>query len=180
MNRSLRDTDSPQDRGADLPEALKDERVAHLVRLCARGFNRSLTRRLADHGVSFGHWVFLRILWKTEGLTQRQLSEQANLTEPTVHTAMAKLQEAGIVTRRTESGNRRKQHVYLTKKGRDLQIVLEPLAVEANSIALKGLDKAEQNALRQMLLHILENLAEDEAEAEARGLRIPPTRGNAV
>ena len=180
MSSALPDIDSQKEPNAELSDLLKDERVAHLVRLCARGFNRSLTRRLADHGVSFGHWVFLRILWKTEGLTQRQLAELANLTEPTVHTAMAKLQEAGIVTRRTQSGNRRKQHVYLTKKGRDLQTVLEPLAVEANNVALEGLDNAQQEALRGVLLHILENLAKDEADAEASGLRIPPTRGNAV
>ncbi len=180
MSSTAREIDSQNEPSTKLSDVLKDERVAHLVRLCARGFNRSLTRRLADHGVSFGHWVFLRILWKTEGLTQRQLAELANLTEPTVHTAMAKLQEAGIVTRRTQSGNRRKQHVYLTKKGRSLQQVLEPLAVEANSVALDRLNDAQQEALREVLLHILENLAKDEADAEARGLRIPPTRGNAV
>ncbi len=180
MNRTLRDKTSSQPTAKPFAETYRDERIAHLVRLCARGFNRSLTRRLADHDVPFGHWVFLRILWKSEGLTQRQLSELANLTEPTVHTALAKLEQAGIIVRRTESGNRRKQHVYLTKKGRDLQAVLEPLAIEANSIALNGLDKAAQAALHEALILILENLSADEAEAEARGLRIPPTRGNAV
>lgn len=160
-----------------LAERYKDERIAHLTRLCARGFNRSLTRRLSEHGLSFGQWVFLRILWKEEGLTQKQLSERANLTEPTVHTALNRLEQQGIVTRRTQNGNRRKQHVFLTDRGRSMQSVLEPLAVEANEVALQGLDEADQDRLRAMLILILENLWADEAEAEAQGIRIPPTRG---
>jgi len=161
----------------NLFDVYKDERIAHLTRLCARGFNRSLTRRLGDQGLSFGQWVFLRILWKEEGLTQKQLSDRASLTEPTVHTALNKLEQQGIVTRCTQNGNKRKQHVYLTDNGRAMQSVLEPLAVEANEIALQGLDDADQERFRQTLILILQNLRADEAEAEAKGIRIPPTRG---
>lgn len=153
------------------------ERIAHLTRLAARGFNRSLARRLADHGVSFGQWVFLRILWREEGLTQRELSERANLTEPTVHTALSKLEQQGIVTRQIKAGNRRKQHVFLTETGRALQTDLEPLAIEANENALQGLSQKDRQHLHQMLNLILENLAADEAKAAASGIRIPPTRG---
>ena len=180
MNRIVQEPGSSEILTKNLAEIYQDERVAHLTRLCARGFNRALTRRLADNGISFGQWVFLRILWKEEGLTQRELSERANLTEPTVHTALTKMEVQGIVSRRTEEGNRRKQHVYLTDRGRALKTVLEPLAVDANKKALQGLEADQQEALRQILIHILGNLEIDEAEAEARGERVPPTRGVAV
>lgn len=178
MNRALRNKPGPDTQTKDFFDVYGCERIAHLTRLCARGFNRSLTRRLAHHGVSFGQWVFLRILWKEEGLTQRELSERANLTEPTVHTAMNKLEQQGIVTRRTEDGNKRKQHVYLTAEGMALQKVLEPLAVQANETALQGLSEAEEAQLKHALIVILQNLAADEIQAEARGERVPPTRGN--
>ena len=180
MTRMVRNETKSNRRAPALAESYADERIAHLVRLCARGFNRSLTRRLADHGVSFGQWVFLRILWKQEGLTQRELSELANLTEPTVHTALSKLEKLGIIVRRTEDGNKRKHHVYLTDKGKGLQSVLEPLAVEANDIALGGLSDEDQARLHEVLVQIIGNLAEDEAEAEALGLKVPPTRGAAI
>ena len=41
------------------------------------------------YGVAFGHWAFLRILWETDGLTQRALSEEAGLMEPTTSSALA-------------------------------------------------------------------------------------------
>lgn len=154
----------------------KGERIAHLVRLCARGFNRSLQLRLADHDVTFGQWVFLRILWVEEGLTQRELSERANLTEPTTHTALGRLERQGLIVRRSMSGNRRKLHVFLTKQGRALRGALEPLAVEANERALRGVAADERERLRDVLIQILDNLAADEAEAEAQGRRVPATK----
>lgn len=177
MNRAVRDTETPDQAAQTLKDAYAQERIAHLLRLCARGFNRSLARQLAEHDISFGQWVFLRILWKQEGLTQRELSELANLTEPTVHTALAKLEQQEIVVRRTEDGNRRKQHVYLTERGWSLQEVLEPLAVEANEAGLRGLDAQDRDRLHDVLLTILANLTREEAEAEAIGLKVPPTRG---
>lgn len=155
-----------------------DERIAHLVRLCARGFNRSLARRLAAHGITFGQWIYLRILWKHEGLTQRALAEAANLTEPTTHTALTKLEKQGLVERRTQGTNKRKLYTFLTDKGRDLQMLLEPLAIESNDVALAGLSKARCDELREDLLIILANLADDEIEAEARGLKVPATRAS--
>ena len=177
MNQTLRDSGTSKSSAESLAEIYQDERVAHLTRLCARGFNRALTRRLADYDISFGQWVFLRILWKQEGLTQRELSERANLTEPTVHTALAKMQQQGLVERRTEDGNRRKQHVYLTDHGRGLRSDLEPLAVEANEAALQGFAVEDNEALRQMLIRMLANLEQDEIKAAARGQKVPPTRG---
>src|SRR5687767_7410089 len=60
-------------------EAVPDDRLAHLVKDATRALLRALQMRLAAHGVSIGHWTFLRILWEKDGLTQRELSEQAGL-----------------------------------------------------------------------------------------------------
>ncbi len=159
------------------PSAYADERIAHLVRLCARGFGRSLQIRLADHDVSFGQWVFLRILWNEEGLSQREMADRAGLTEPTVHTALAKLEKLGYVERRTLAGNRRKQHTFLTETGHQLRDLLEPLAVEVNSQAMRGLSDEAAESFRQTLVHVIDNLEEDERAAVAAGRSIPPTRG---
>ena len=55
-------------------EAVPNDRLAHLVRDTARAYTRALQARLAQHQVPFGHWAFLRILWHSDGLTQRELS----------------------------------------------------------------------------------------------------------
>ena len=152
------------------------ERLAHIIRLATRGFNRSLQIRLASHHVTFGQWIFLRILWEQDGLTQRELSEEAGLTEPTTHTALQRLEALGFLEKRTLAGNKRKQHVFLTKRGKELRIELEPLAVEVNEVALAGLSSSELDIIRKGMLLILDNLEEDERKAGEEGRKVPPTR----
>lgn len=157
-------------------EALASERLARLTRLAARGFNRALQIRLAAHGVSFGQWIFLRILWAEDGLSQRELAHRSGLTEPTTHTSLQRLEKQGLIARRHLPGDRRRQHAFLTQAGRDLRDEIEPLAVDVNDIAVRGLDEADQIVLRRALLTVIANLEADEAAAARRGERMPSTR----
>lgn len=156
--------------------AFVEERLAHLVRQAARGFVRSLQYRLAGQDITFGQWVFLRILWQRDGLTQRELSDAAGLVEPTTHSALQRLEGLGLITRRNLPGNRRKLHVFLTPAGQALRKRLEPLAEEVNAVAVRGIAEKDVATTRRTLLAILANLAEDEERAIASGQRVPPTR----
>lgn len=159
---------------------LSEERMARLVLLASRGVTRALQLRLRNKNVTFGQWTFLRILWKEDGLSQRELSDRAHLTEPTAHTALIRMEELGFIVRRNVEGNKRRQHAFLTAKGWALRDVLEPLAFEANDIALAGLTMEDQNTLRKALVTMIQNLEEDEQDAASRGIRVPPTKGNAA
>ena len=138
-----------------------NDRMAHLVRIAGRFLAKSLQSRLAEHDVSFGHWTFLRILWVTEGLTQRELSDEADVMEPTTFTALKAMEANGLIERRRLNGNQRKMHIYLTDKGRKLKDILTPLAEDINHIALAGVSNADKAATRRTLLAMIRNLAED-------------------
>lgn len=153
-----------------------DDRLAHLVRDTSRGLTRALQFRLSEHNISFGHWAFLRILWAEDGLSQRQLSVQAGLMESTTHTALNRMEELKLISRKHQPGNRRRLHVYLTRSGKALQKKLEPLAEQVNTIAVEGLSKAQIESLRHGLLTVITNLAADENSAVKRGQRIQSTR----
>ncbi|HEY4295697.1 MAG TPA: MarR family winged helix-turn-helix transcriptional regulator [Paraburkholderia sp.] len=142
-------------------EALPEERMAHLVKDTARGFSRSLQARLREHSVQYGHWTFLRILWQTDGLTQRQLSEQAGVAEPTTFSALKTMEALGYVTRQKMPDNRKQVRIFLTPKGASLRVLLVPAAVEVNRIALAGISQDDIAATRRTLLVMMENLAAD-------------------
>ncbi len=156
-------------------KALPEDRLAHLVKDAWRAYVRALQMRLAEHSVSFGHWTFLRVLWERDGLTQRELSTEAGVMEPTTYSAVKAMEKLGLITRRRAPGNKKNLYVYLTPKGRALKRKLVPLAQEANAVAVDGLSERDVERTRQTLLAIIENLARDEAAApESR--RVPSTR----
>ena len=107
----------------------------------------------------FGHWAFLRILWQEDGLTQRELSDLAGMTEPTTFAAIRAMEEAGYVARRQTAENRKNVYVHLTARGRALERKLVPLAEEVNKIAVRGVRAADIETTRRTLLAIAENLA---------------------
>src|SRR5262249_35731620 len=146
-------------------EAVPNDRLAHLVKDATRGLVRALQMRLTAHSVSFGHWAFLRALWERDGLTQRQLSQEVGVMEPTTAAAMRALEKLGYVVRRKKADNRKNVHVFLTAKGMALKSKLVPLAEDVNEIAVRGVPPAHIALTRQTLLAMIRNLARDEAEA---------------
>lgn len=157
-------------------EAVPNDRLAHLVKDATRGLLRALQIRLTRHGVSFGHWAFLRILWEADGLTQRELSVEAGLMEPTTSAALATMEKLGYIRRERRPGNRKNIHVFLTPRGRALRPKLVPLAEEVNEIAVRGASGADVAAARRTLLVMIENLAQDERRAAKARQRMPSTR----
>lgn len=143
-------------------EAVPNDRLAHLVRDAGRAYTRALQVRLAAHDVPFGHWTFLRILWETDGLTQRELSDRAGVMEPTTFAAMKTMEALGYIERRQLPDNKKNMYVYLTPSGRALKKKLIPLAEETNRVSIQGISAGDVQTTRRVLLTILQNLALDE------------------
>lgn len=153
-----------------------NDRMAHLVKLTWRGLTRAFQTRLSEHSVSFGHWVFLRILWENDGLTLSRLSEEADLMVPTTFSAIKAMERLGYVTRRQQPDSRRKVYIFLTEKGRALREKLVPLAEEVNRVALEGASPEDIEATRRTLLRMVTNLARDEIELSQAQRKMPSTR----
>ena len=153
-------------------------RLAHLVRAAHVGFYRGLQGRLAEHGFKMGHWVFLRLLWQHDNLTQRELSERAGLRDPTTFAALNGMEELGLIKRKVNPKNRREIRVSLTKRGRDLEKSLLPLALEMNQIAVSGIDRQTRAVLLRALKQMIMNFESAESDRRDRkaSLSVAPKR----
>lgn len=155
------------------------ERLARLVRNAARAYVRALQLRLEPHDVNYGHWSVLRVLWAQDGLSQRELSEQAGITDSTTFAVVKSLDALGYIERKHLPGNNKNVHVFLTRSGKALKRQLIPLAVDVNQISVEGVSEQDLLITRRTLIRINEALARDElalAEAAAARKVAPPRK----
>ncbi|MES2977815.1 MAG: MarR family transcriptional regulator [Pseudomonadota bacterium] len=147
-------------------EAAPNDRLAHLIKDAARSLTRALQVRMAEAGVPVGHWTFLRVLWESDGLTQRELSERAGVMEPSTFAAMQAMEALGYITRERLPNNRKNVYIHLTRKGRALEKKLVPIAEETNRVSVEGIPAKNISIVRETLLQMIENLARDEMAQE--------------
>src|SRR5579864_6032531 len=93
----------------------------YLVRDAHRAFQRLLERRIAAYGVTRGQWYFLRVLWITDGLSQRELSARVGMMEPTTVIALRRMETSGLIRRVRGADDRRKVRVFLSAKAKRLR-----------------------------------------------------------
>jgi len=129
--------------------------MAHLVRDTERAFRKSLQIRLAEYGVPFGHWTFLRVLWENDGITQKELSAHAGVMEPTTFAALKVMEAQGYIVRKQLPTNRKNVYIHLTAKGRGLKNKLVPMAEDTNSISTRNIAPDDLTITRRVLLTMM-------------------------
>src|SRR5579863_2568959 len=121
----------------------------YLVRDAHRAFQRLLERRIAAYGVSRGQWYFLRVLWITDGLSQRELSARVGMMEPTTVIALRSMERAGLIRRVRGDDDRRKVLVYLSAKARRLRNELLTVARGITDVAEQGIGARDLASFRR-------------------------------
>ena len=119
-------------------------------------------------------WYFLRVLWVEDGLTQSELSAQIGTMEPTTLSAVASMEQAGLVRRERHGTDRRKMRIFLTDNGKALHGALLPEGIAVVAAAVKSLSPGEIDRLLSLLKIIQVNLSE-ELEAFPAGKRARKT-----
>ena len=137
---------------------LIEDRIAHVIKDVTHIMVRSLQKKLNDYDVPFSHWAILRILWKQDGMSQRELSTKAGVMEPTTANIVQQMEVKGHITRQYLGSNKRKRHVFLTKQGKHLEHQLVPLAEDVNKIATRGISKKELKLFRSTMIKMIKNL----------------------
>src|ERR1700726_2507309 len=146
--RSVAKIKPPPQRAGEFPPRLSS---GYLVRDPHRAFQRLLERRIGPFGVTRGQWYFLRVLWITDGLSQRELSARVGMMEPTTVIALRSMEKSGLIRRVRADDDRRKVLVFLTAKGKRLRNELLDVARAITAEAEAGLAPRELAAFRRII-----------------------------
>lgn len=124
----------------------------------AKLFSLQVARATERSGIAYGYRKLLMCLAHGEEMPQLHLIEQTNLTPATVSTSMARLEAAGVVTRRFDPTDKRKYYVRLTSLGRRRWEAIQKRSKELGEVMLEGISAEEQEKLAQLLEKMLDNL----------------------
>ncbi len=134
-----------------------EESLGHLVAKVHQIFSSRFKEKLKEYNITPPQFGTLAFLWHHEGISQIQLAYLTRKDRTTTSGIIDRLEKENLVMRKSRSGDRRTHLIYVTKRGRELQSVLENIATGTNLEVTSMLTQQERELLRSLLKKILNN-----------------------
>lgn len=128
--------------------------------MAVNAINRRLQKNFRNAGIdiTIEQWSVLYHLWKEEGLTQQQLCDKTYRDKPSITRLIHNLEKMGLVERNNSTTDKRKNHIHLTQKAKQLQEISIEVANETMNEALVGINKTEIETVKNVLQKVYDNL----------------------
>ncbi len=148
--------------------------IAQMHQISGRIFSR-LLKDQGIHDITPSQGRILFALWQRDDVPIRELAAMTSLKKSTLTAMLDVLERSGHVARVPSGEDRRRVHVRITARNRELQGVYARVSQEMTSLGYAGFSEAEADAFEAMLERILANLKS--AEALMEGQRPTPGGG---
>ena len=127
-------------------------------RLLSGQFNSDLTQ----HNLTVEQWSLLAIMWSEDGLKQKDLQVALLKDKATINSLANYLIKNGFISKKQDGADKRSFIISLTKKGRIMQQITIPLAIQNIGRAIDGIDSSELEIMVKVLNQIINNLTKEE------------------
>lgn len=128
-----------------------DVSVGHLLNRAARLMRNLADQRLEPLGLSSGQLPVLTALLANENMSQKALTEQAGIEQPTMAATLGRMERDAIIERRPDPNDKRSSLFSLTPETRGKAEAIKAAVETMNVDALAVLPDEECARLRQML-----------------------------
>ena len=105
--------------------------------------------------ITRAEWRVLAALGANNGMAAKDIGAYSTLDKMQVSRAVARLEEAGLITRATDDADRRAKILTLTGSGRALFQKIVPLAQAREDYLLEDLDPKERAVLDKAMAKVL-------------------------
>src|SRR6266446_2270127 len=141
----------------------------HLIRRCHQISVALFHQECAAYGITPQQYAVLRVLAAHDGVDQITLAGLAAFNRTTAGELVARMEEAGFLTRRDGSADRRVKNIFITKAGRQLVKDVDAGVRRVQERLLEPLDKTE----RAQFIAYLARIASVNNELSRAPLRAP-------
>ena len=141
------------------------ELTIHIART-AKVLRGTVATVLARFGCQPPQNLVLDALARSDGLTPGDLAKLMGSSGPTAVKMAQRMEANGLVVRRRDDPDERLVRIYLTERGRDLQVPIAAAVDEVADTAFKGLAQRDKDTIRWVLAVVQENLAHYARDSE--------------
>jgi DNA-binding MarR family transcriptional regulator len=128
-----------------------------------------IERRIASQGIPLRVWFPLRVLYRNEGITQRELGQMLGFGDAHAGVIVGVMQHHKLVTREPSRIDKRRIKLHLTPEGRKkTQQTLREMR-RINAKITVGFSAAERQSFRALLMRAHANLVEPQPRGGERG-----------
>ncbi len=136
----------------------KTPRTGFLISEISKLFHDKLRRNSEDLGFKSGYRQILRFLSHEDGVTQVDIARNSHFTAPTVSVTLKKMEDEGLISRKTDKNDTRRTRVFITEKGREWESKLFTTAMDCEEILVRGFSKDEIEEFDRLLKKAKENM----------------------
>lgn len=122
----------------------KDASAGYLINHLARLFAHALAREIKPLGLAPGQFMVLLVLWREDGLTQRDLVSRLDVEQATLANTLARMERDGLVRRMPHPNDGRAQVIRLTGRARQMEGPATKAADGVNRRMLAALPAAQR------------------------------------
>jgi DNA-binding MarR family transcriptional regulator len=121
--------------------------------------SNAVSRRIADmyerdFNISIWQWRILAVLGETDGLTSTEVAARTLMDKPAVSRATSSLIERGLITRTSDTVDRRKSDLRLSQEGRNVYDAVIPRAIAYERDLLASLSRSDADTLHRLLTQL--------------------------
>jgi MarR family transcriptional regulator, organic hydroperoxide resistance regulator len=113
---------------------------------------------MKQYGGRGGQNHILWALYEKDGLTPIEVARKLGIAAPTVVKMCSHMVASGLITRRRDSVDRRRVHLYLTDRGRAVKRPIEEATRQFRRATSAGLTAGERKVMSVALAKIVRNL----------------------
>ena len=111
----------------------------------------------------------LYILWQKEDVPIVELSQKTGLAKNTLTSMLGRMEESGLIARKSGKTDRRQSLITLTEKARELEGKYREVSDLMNGLFYEGFTEEETKQMDGLLERILENLERSERSFKSSG-----------
>lgn len=145
-------------------------RFGRLIRM----YYSRIQSQLTEVGLYRGQPPILMLLYKNDGMSQKEMARALNLSPATMTVTLKRMEKAGLVLREMDEHDQRILRVHLSEKGREMCETGESRIGVVTAELLEGFTLEEQQQLNEYLGRIarnMERVVEKEPEQDKTGVK---------